>query len=133
MTCIFLQQMDNNKITTLITISPVSSSSSSPRAWLSFEELLTPLAQFRVVNEKILKTSTGVMVSMVLAGRQTSLESVLNHNYEYTFPLTLFRQNYTFQPSTLYQGPLLPFEQPFPNQELHLFSVRFLVYYHPRW
>jgi hypothetical protein len=69
-------QQQNN---TLIAISAVSSSSSSPGAWLSFKELLTLLAQFRVVIKKILKTSTGVMVSMVLAGRQTYLESVLNH------------------------------------------------------
>jgi|tagenome__1003787_1003787.scaffolds.fasta_scaffold20567612_1 hypothetical protein len=72
MTQIFLLttngQQQNN---TLITISAVSSSSSSLGAWLSFKELLTLLAQFRVVNEKILKTNTGVMVSVVLAGRQT--------------------------------------------------------------
>ena len=128
MTQIFLLttngQQQNN---TLITISAVSSSSSSLGAWLSFKELLTLLAQFRVVNEKILKTNTGVMVSVVLAGRQTQFESVLNHDCEYIFLLTLFRQNYTFPPGTFVPRSGTAFEQLSPNQGLHLFSVQFCL------
>ena len=79
-----------------------------------------------MVNEKILKTSTGVMVSMVLKGRQTWLESVLITIMNVHFRLHYSDRIIRFRPVRLYQGPLLPFEQPFPNQELHLFSVRFL-------
>ena len=51
---------------------------------LTYEELVTLLApRFRIVNDKVLKTSISVMINMVLTEGQTPFERVLKRNYEY--------------------------------------------------
>ena len=51
---------------------------------LPYEELVTLLIpRFRILNDKVLKTSIAFMINMVLREGQTSLERVLKRNYEY--------------------------------------------------
>jgi hypothetical protein len=51
---------------------------------LTYAEFVTLLApRFRIVNDKVLKTSISFMINMVLTEGQTPLERVLKRNYEY--------------------------------------------------
>jgi SAM-dependent methyltransferase len=51
---------------------------------LSYEELVILLApRFRVINDRVLRTSISVMINMVLTEGQTPLAFVLKRNYEY--------------------------------------------------
>ena len=51
---------------------------------LTYEEFVTLLApRFRIVNDKVLKSSIAVMINMILTEGQTSLERVLKRSYEY--------------------------------------------------
>jgi SAM-dependent methyltransferase len=51
---------------------------------LSYEELVILLApRFRIVNDRVLRTSISVMINMLLTEGQTLLASVLRRNYEY--------------------------------------------------
>ena len=51
---------------------------------LTYDEIVALLApRFRIVNNKVLKTSIAVMINILLTEGQTPLERVLKRNYEY--------------------------------------------------